>query len=197
VDSLITTVHRINARADTKVTNEFVTELKRVAGKENILFKMTKAALCGPDRLVSEVIYPAVPGRAETLAALLQEYQTQGTGYRQHKQRVFKASYTNHIPATISVWLSGKNTLLSAPPGAAADGRAKAPARMHSCWPAREKTGSSASHDLSPCRAQLTNCWRETQYTLVTPRILLMRLASLAGAAAPRTTADGTRHLEN
>ncbi len=76
--------------------NEFVTELKRVAGKENILFKMTEAALGGPDRLVSEVIYPAVPGGAETLAALLQEYRTQGTGYRQHKQRVFKASYTNH-----------------------------------------------------------------------------------------------------
>ena len=96
VDLLITTVHRINARAETRVVNEFVTELKRVAGKENILFKMTEAALGGPDRLVSEVIYPAVPGGAETLAALLQEYRTQGTGYRQHKQRVFKASYTNH-----------------------------------------------------------------------------------------------------
>ena len=60
------------------------------------MFKMTEAALGGPDRLVSEVIYPAVPGGAETLAALLQEYRTQGTGYRQHKQRVFKASYTSH-----------------------------------------------------------------------------------------------------
>ena len=89
-------MHRINARAETRVVNEFVTELKRVAGKENILFKMTEAALGGPGRLVSEVIYPAVPGGAETLAALLQEYRTQGTGYRQHKQRVFKASYTNH-----------------------------------------------------------------------------------------------------
>jgi len=46
---LITTVHRINARAEIRVVNEFVTELKRVAGKENILFKMTEAALGGPD----------------------------------------------------------------------------------------------------------------------------------------------------
>src|SRR5260370_20531887 len=61
-----------------------------------MLFKMTEAAMGGPDRLVSEVIYPAVPGGAETLAALLQEYRTQGTGYRQHKQRVFKASCTHH-----------------------------------------------------------------------------------------------------
>jgi hypothetical protein len=45
VDLLITTVHRINARADTVVTGEFVAEPKRVSGKENILFKMTGAAL--------------------------------------------------------------------------------------------------------------------------------------------------------
>ena len=43
-DLLIATVHRINARADTKVTKDFVAELKRVSGKENILFKMTEAA---------------------------------------------------------------------------------------------------------------------------------------------------------
>jgi hypothetical protein len=49
VDLLITTVQRINARADTVVTGEFVAELKRVSGKENILFKMTGAALkAGP-----------------------------------------------------------------------------------------------------------------------------------------------------
>jgi hypothetical protein len=49
VDLLIATVHRINARAETKVVGEFVTELKRVAGKENILFRITEAALDGPN----------------------------------------------------------------------------------------------------------------------------------------------------
>jgi hypothetical protein len=52
----------------------------------------------------------------------------------------------------------------------------------------------SAIHDLSPCRAQLTSCWREIQYTPVTPRIFPIGLASGTGAAAPSTTADGTRH---
>jgi len=47
-DLLIATVHRINARADAKVTKDFVAELKRVSGKENILFKMTEAALQSP-----------------------------------------------------------------------------------------------------------------------------------------------------
>jgi hypothetical protein len=38
----------INARADTKVTSEFMAELKRVPGKEIIPFKMTEAALRSP-----------------------------------------------------------------------------------------------------------------------------------------------------
>jgi hypothetical protein len=96
VDLLIATVHRINARADTKVTGDFVAELKRVSGKENILFKMTEAALGSPESRVEDVIYPAVPGGYRTLVQLLQEYKAKGTSYRQHKQRVFKASYTNH-----------------------------------------------------------------------------------------------------
>jgi hypothetical protein len=31
-------VHRINARAEVRVTNELVKEFKRVTGKENLLF---------------------------------------------------------------------------------------------------------------------------------------------------------------
>ncbi|MBF6558426.1 MAG: DUF4158 domain-containing protein, partial [Acidimicrobiales bacterium] len=96
VDLLIATVHRINARAETRVVGEVVAELQRVAGKENILFKMTEAALDVPFGSVSEVIYPAVPGGAATLVALRREYQSKGSTFRQHKQRVFKASYTNH-----------------------------------------------------------------------------------------------------
>jgi hypothetical protein len=55
VDLLISTMHRINARADTKVTSDFVAELKRVSGKENILFKMTEAALESPESRVEDV----------------------------------------------------------------------------------------------------------------------------------------------
>ncbi|MGH3610383.1 MAG: transposase, partial [Pseudonocardiaceae bacterium] len=36
------------------------------------------------------------PGGVATLAALRQEYRAKGSTFRQHKQRVFKASYTNH-----------------------------------------------------------------------------------------------------
>ncbi|MGH3669309.1 MAG: hypothetical protein ACRDSH_01550, partial [Pseudonocardiaceae bacterium] len=35
-------------------------------------------------------------GGVDTLNNLLAEYKTKGSTFRQHKQRVFKASYTNH-----------------------------------------------------------------------------------------------------
>ncbi len=95
-DLLIAAVHRINARADTKVTSDFVAELKRVPGKENILFMMTEAAVESPGERVEDVIYPVVPGGHETLVALLREFRAKGTSYRQRRQRVFKASYTSH-----------------------------------------------------------------------------------------------------
>ena len=37
-----------------------------------------------------------VPGGHGTLVALLHEFKANGTSYRQHRQRVFKASYTSH-----------------------------------------------------------------------------------------------------
>ena len=47
VELLIATVHRINARAETRDQASSSPSCKRVSGKENILFKMTEAALAG------------------------------------------------------------------------------------------------------------------------------------------------------
>lgn len=98
VELLIATVHRINARAEQRVTNEFVAELKRVSGKENILFRISEAAVGDPEGVVREVVYPAAGG-AGTLHDLLAEYKAKGSTFRQYKQRVFKASYTQHYRA--------------------------------------------------------------------------------------------------
>jgi len=98
VDLLIATVHRINARAEQRVVKEFVAELKHVSGKENILFKITEASVGDPDGVVREVVFPAAGG-LDTMMDLLAEYKAKGTTFRQHKQRVFKASYANHYRA--------------------------------------------------------------------------------------------------
>src|SRR5699024_3117606 len=98
VDLVIATVHRINARAEKVVTEEFVRDLKRVSGKEDILFRIAEASVGSPESLVREVVYPAAGGE-QTLQDLLAEFRSKGTSYRQHKQRVFKSSYSNHYRA--------------------------------------------------------------------------------------------------
>jgi hypothetical protein len=60
VDLLISTVHRIGARADRRVTQELVNAFKKVAGKENILFSIAAAAVEAPDDPVRDVVFPAV-----------------------------------------------------------------------------------------------------------------------------------------
>lgn len=96
VELLISTVHRIGARADKKVTAELVNAFKRVTGKENILFAIAEASLAHPDGAVSDVVFPAVSGGEQTLRKLVHEYKTKGPVYRRTVQTTLKASYTNH-----------------------------------------------------------------------------------------------------
>ncbi|MEU6585482.1 hypothetical protein [Nocardia sp. NPDC046763] len=66
VELLNSTVHRINARAEVRVTNELIKEFKRVTGKENLLFKVGR----GDGRRGRQTgARHGVPGRAAGSAA--------------------------------------------------------------------------------------------------------------------------------
>ena len=97
VELLISTVHRIDARAEKRVIKEFVKDFRRVTGKDAMLRHIAVAALEAPDDSVREVIYPVVGGET-TLQDLVAEYRGSGSGteYQRNKRLVFKASYTNH-----------------------------------------------------------------------------------------------------
>lgn len=60
VDLLIETIHRIGARAERKVERELLDALKRVSGKQNLLFELADGALAQPNGVVREVLYPVV-----------------------------------------------------------------------------------------------------------------------------------------
>ncbi|MBQ0897308.1 hypothetical protein KBX37_30300 [Micromonospora sp. U56] len=96
VELLISTVHRIGARADKKVTEELVNAFKRVTGKVNILFAIAEASLDRPDDVVRQVAYPAVTGGEQALRELVHEFKTKGPVYRRTVQTTLKASYSNH-----------------------------------------------------------------------------------------------------
>jgi hypothetical protein len=71
VDLLISLVLKINTRADRRVEKELINDLRRVRGKEGILFKLAEAAVDHPDDKVREALFPVVGEK--TLRDLVKE----------------------------------------------------------------------------------------------------------------------------
>jgi hypothetical protein len=83
VDLLISTVHRIRAKADKKVTNELIGEFKRIVNKETLLFKVAEASVSHPDDLVKEVVSPlSAASRRCAIWSRSTSLQVQRTGAR-------------------------------------------------------------------------------------------------------------------
>ncbi len=94
VDLLIETLHRIAAHAERKVERELLDDLKRVTGKQNILFELADASLAQPDGVVREVVFP-VAGE-QTLRDLVKEWKATGPTYRTTLRTVIRNSYSGH-----------------------------------------------------------------------------------------------------
>jgi hypothetical protein len=60
VDLLIALVLKIDTRAERRVEGELINDLKRVRGKESILFRLAEAALEQPDETVRRALFPVV-----------------------------------------------------------------------------------------------------------------------------------------
>lgn len=95
VELLNSTVHRINARAEKKVTEAFVAEFTKVRGKSGLLGKIAAASLGAPEGSVRSVIYPAAGGE-KTLKDLVAEMKATNAAFARSKREVFKSSYSNH-----------------------------------------------------------------------------------------------------
>ena len=94
VDLLIETIHRISAHAERKVERELLDDLKRVNGKQNILFELADASLAKPDGVVRDVVFP-IAGE-QTLRDLVKEWKATGPTYRTTLRTVIRSSYSGH-----------------------------------------------------------------------------------------------------
>lgn len=94
VELLISSVRRINARAEVRVTNELIKQFKKVTGKENLLFRLAEATVNAGDRLVRDTVFPVAP--QAMLADLVAEYKSSGPTYQRTVKATLRASYTNH-----------------------------------------------------------------------------------------------------
>jgi TnpA family transposase len=93
VELLVETVHAIGARAERRVEQQVVGELKRVTGKSNLLFEIAGAAVAQPDGTVREVVFPVVG--EQTLRDLVREWQS-GPMYRRSLRTTIRSSYAGH-----------------------------------------------------------------------------------------------------
>lgn len=81
VELLIQIVHGIGARAERKVEKELIDDLKRVSGKNSLLFRIAEATVDNPNGVVKDVVYPVVS--KQTLQDLVKEFKATGPTYRE------------------------------------------------------------------------------------------------------------------
>lgn len=104
VDLLIETIHQISARAERKVEREHLEDLKRVSGKQNLLFNLADATLAQPDGVVREVVFPVVG--EQTLRDLVKEWKATGPTYRITLRTVIRNSYEGHYRRMVPTLLA-------------------------------------------------------------------------------------------
>jgi len=103
VDLLLDMAHHLTTKAERRVEQAFVREIKKVSGKTNLLFRLAEAAIDQPDGIVRTVIFPVVP--EQTLRDLVKEYKATGTSYQQKVQKLMRSSYSKHYRRMIPVIL--------------------------------------------------------------------------------------------
>jgi hypothetical protein len=94
VELLVALVHKINARAERRVEKQLTAELKKVRGKEGILFKLADAAIGKPDEVVRTALYPVVGEK--TLRDLVAEAKANEKVFKAKVRTTLRSSYSSY-----------------------------------------------------------------------------------------------------
>ncbi|WP_307711260.1 DUF4158 domain-containing protein [Streptomyces sp. V4I23] len=100
VELLIALVHKINARAERRVERQLTAELKKVRGKEGILFKLAEAAVGKPDEVVRRALYPV--GGEKTLKDLVAEARATEKVFKAKVRTTLRSSYSSYYRQMLS-----------------------------------------------------------------------------------------------
>ncbi|MET8537973.1 Tn3 family transposase [Streptomyces sp. NPDC005065] len=93
-DLLIALVQKINTRAERRVERQLTAELKKVRGKEGILFKLADAAVDKPDEIVRTALYPVVGEK--TLRDLVAEAKANEKVFKAKVRTTLRSSYSSY-----------------------------------------------------------------------------------------------------
>ena len=94
VELLILIVGRLSKRAEKKVVNAFVKDIKKVHGKNTLLMRIAEVALEFPEDADKNVVYPIA--NKQKLSDIVNEYKSSGKGYQKEVHKIIRSSYSNH-----------------------------------------------------------------------------------------------------
>ncbi len=87
-------VHKIGTRAENRVEGEILADLRRVRGKQNLLFRLAEAAVEHPDEIVRQALFPVVS--EATLRDLVAEAKANEAAFKTRVRKVLRSSYSSH-----------------------------------------------------------------------------------------------------
>ncbi|OKK14777.1 hypothetical protein AMK16_30030 [Streptomyces sp. CB00455] len=106
VELLVALAHKINARAERRVEKQLTAELKKVRGKEGILFKLATAAVDKPDEVVRRALFPVVGENVrravfpvvgeKTLRELVAEAKANAKVFKAKVRTTLRSSYSSY-----------------------------------------------------------------------------------------------------
>ncbi|MGW9212363.1 Tn3 family transposase [Embleya sp. NPDC055664] len=91
---LVALVHKVNARAERRVEKQLTAELKKIRGKEGILFKPAAAAVDKPDEVVRRALFPVVGEK--TLRELVAEAKANEKVFKAKVRTTLRSSYSSY-----------------------------------------------------------------------------------------------------
>ncbi|MDG3013662.1 Tn3 family transposase [Corynebacteriales bacterium D3-21] len=156
VDLLIALILKVNTRADRRVERELTEDLRRVRGKEGILFRLAEAAVEHPDDTVRTALFPVVGEK--TLRELVREAKANDRVFAARVRTVLRGSYSNHyrrmLPPLLAALTFRCNNTAYRPVMAALE-------LLHRYAGVDGKTRFYAENETVPIDGVVPKAWRE------------------------------------
>jgi len=104
-DLLIQIVHKIQVKAERRVSKELAGSVREVSSKKALLFKIAQTALENPDATIRDALFPIIG--ENTFNDLVKEYEASSPFYNEQVELVARNSYKSHyrrmVPTILEV----------------------------------------------------------------------------------------------
>lgn len=94
VNMTIDLIQKVDTNSQTQLNTKLLSDIKKVEGKVQILYRIAEAVVKNPNGSIKEVIFPEI--KEEVFQNLVAEYQTTGPQYTNLHQSLMKNKYVHH-----------------------------------------------------------------------------------------------------